>query len=230
MALPHAHEHTSHYAMASGEHDHMEMMEENERKTRWAHFANIGLGLWLAASPLVYDAVTNETVSATVRAVTVERGLPPVDWRAGILLASDVITGLLIAVFGALSLSKRSAWFAQWANVALGLWLLFAPLLFWSPSAAQYQNDLIVGTLVIAFAVIVPMMPGISMTGMMDAKVIPPGWTFCSSTGAQRLPIAAMGLIGLLIARFLTAYQLGHVDYVGEPFLAGDPLDIKNGT
>jgi len=226
----HAHAHASHAATAMNGHDHMEMMEEDARKTRWAHFANIGLGLWLAASPLVYDAVTSETVSATVRAVTVERGLPPVDWRASILLASDIITGLLIAVFGALSLSKRFAWFAQWANVALGLWLLFAPLLFWSPSAAQYQNDLIVGTLVIAFAVIVPMMPGMSMAGMMDPKVIPPGWTYCPSTGAQRLPIAAMGLVGLLIARFLTAYQLGHVDYVWEPFFAGDPLDVKNGT
>jgi len=209
----HAHIHAGPDAMAMGEHDQMEMMGEDARKTRWAHFANIGLGLWLAASPLVYNAVTSETVSATVRAVTVERGLPPVEWRASILLASDVVTGFLIAVFGALSLSRRFAWFAQWANVALGLWLLFAPLLFWSPSAAQYQNDLIVGTLVIAFEVIVSMMPGMSMAGMMDPKVVPPGWTYCPSTGAQRLPIAAMGLVGLLIARFLTAYQLGHVDY-----------------
>jgi nucleoside-diphosphate-sugar epimerase/uncharacterized membrane protein len=227
---PEAGAHAGHEAMAMGDDDHMAMMEGDARKTRWAHFANIGLGLWLAASPLVYDAVTNETVSATVRAVTVERNLPPIDWRASMLLASDVVSGLLIAVFGALSLSKRTAWFAQWANTALGLWLLFAPLLFWSPSAAQYQNDLIVGTLVIAFSVIVPMMPGMSMAGMMDPKVVPPGWTYCPSTGAQRLPIAAMGLIGLLIARMLTAYQLGHVDYAWEPFFAGNPLDPKNGT
>lgn len=222
--------HAGHDAVAMGGHDHMAMMEETARKTRWTHFANIGLGLWLAASPLVYDAVTNETVSDTVRAVTVDRSLPSVDWRADMLIASDIASGLLIAVFGALSLSKRTGWFAQWANAALGLWLLFAPLLFWSPSAAQYQNDLIVGALVIAFSVIVPMMPGMSMAGMMDPKVVPPGWTYCPSTGAQRLPIAAMGLIGLLIARMLTAYQLGHVGYAWEPFFAGDPLDVKNGT
>jgi len=65
---------------------------------------------------------------------------------------------------------------------------------------------------------------------MMDPKVVPPGWTYCPSTDAQRLPIAAMGLIGLLIARMLTAYQLGHVDYAWEPFFAGDPLDPRNGT
>lgn len=208
----------------------MAAMEADARRTRWAHFANIGLGLWLAASPLVYDAVTEETVSATVRAVTQERGLPSVEWRAGALMASDVVSGLLIALFGALSLSKRTSWFAQWANAGIGIWLLFAPLFLWSPSAAQYNNDLLVGALVIAFAVIVPMMPGMSMAGMMDPKVVPPGWTYCPSTGAQRLPIAAMGIIGLLIARMLTAYQLGHVDFVWEPFFAGDPADPRNGT
>jgi nucleoside-diphosphate-sugar epimerase/uncharacterized membrane protein len=211
-------------------HDHMAMMEEDERRTRWAHFANIGLGLWLAASPLIYDAVTTETVSATVRAVTDERSLPSVEWRAGVLMASDVVSGLLIALFGALSLSKRTAWFGQWAVTFVGLWLLFAPILFWSPSAAQYNNNLLVGALVIAFSVLVPMMPGMSMAGMMDPKVVPPGWTYCPSTGAQRLPIAAMGLIGLLIARMLTAYQLGHMDYAWEPFFAGNPGDPKNGT
>src|ERR687885_197992 len=80
-------------------HDHMAMMEGDARRTRWAHFANIGLGLWLAASPLVYDAMTSDSVSATVRAVTVERGLPSVEWRAGVLMSSDIVSGLLIALF-----------------------------------------------------------------------------------------------------------------------------------
>ncbi|UEM21382.1 NAD-dependent epimerase/dehydratase family protein [Skermanella mucosa] len=213
-----------------GGHDHMAMMEQDARRTRWAHFANVGLGLWLAASPLVYDAVSSETVGAAVHAVTEERGLPSVEWRAGALMASDIVSGLLIALFGTLSLSKRTAWFAQWAVTFIGIWLLFAPLLFWSPSAAQYQNNLLVGSLVIAFSVLVPMMPGMSMAGMMDPKVVPPGWTYCPSTGAQRLPIAALGLIGLLISRMLTAYQLGHVDYAWEPVFAGNPLDPKNGT
>lgn len=211
-------------------HDHMADMDADALRTRWVHYANVGLGLWLAASPLIYDAMTSDSVSASVRAVMLERQLPSIEWRANMLLASDTICGLLIAVFGVLSLSKRTAWFAQWANTVIGIWLLFAPLLFWSPSAAQYQNDLLVGALVISFAVIVPMMPGMSMAGMMDPKVVPPGWTYCPSTGAQRLPIAALGLVGLLISRMLTAYQLGHVDHVWEPFFTGNPLDPKNGT
>ena len=211
-------------------HDHMAMMAQDAARTRWAHFANMGLGLWLAASPLVYGGTTTDQVTATVRAVTTERSLSSVEWRAGVLTASDVAVGLLIVAFAAMSLSRRTAWFGQWANACLGVWLLFAPILFWSPSAAQFQNDLLVGALVIAFSVLVPMMPGMSMAGMMDPKVIPPGWTYCPSSGAQRLPIAALGLIGLLIARMLTAYQLGHVDHAWEPFFGGSVSDLKNGT
>ncbi len=215
--------------MAHGPDDHLGMMDEDARRTRWAHYANIGLGLWLAASPLAFQAAST-TVGPLVLAVTEERGLPPVEWRMQALAMSDVVSGLLVALFGALSLSRRTAWFAQWAVAFTGIWLLFAPLVFWSPSAAQTQNDLLVGTLVIAFSVLVPMMPGMSMEGMMDPKVVPPGWTYCPSTAAQRLPIAAMGLIGLLISRMLTAYQLGHVDGVWEPFFAGSLQDPRNGT
>ena len=214
----------------AGGHDHMAMMDADARRTRWAHFANIGLGAWLAASPMIYDAVTSETVGAAVRAVTVERGLPSIDLRADLLMASDIASGLLLMLFGALSLSKRTAWFGQWAACFVGIWLLFAPILLWSPSAAQYQNDMLVGALAIAFSVLVPMMPGMSMAGMMDRKSIPPGWTYGPSTDAQRLPIAALGLIGLLIARMLTAYQLGHIDSAWEPFFGGSPADPRNGT
>lgn len=219
------------HGVEGAEHDgHMAMMVRDERRARWAHYANIGLGLWLASSPIIYDMATAAGVSDTVRVVTVERGLPPIEWRAAALAISDVASGMLIALFALLSLSKRSAWWAPWAVTFVGLWLFFAPLIFWSPSAAQYQNDLIVGALVIAFSVLVPMMPGMSMAGMMDPKSIPPGWTYSPSTDAQRLPIAALGLIGLLISRVLTAYQLGHIDGVWEPFFGGALSNPKNGT
>lgn len=218
------------HASHGGGHDHMAMMDADARRVRWAHFANIGLGLWLAASPLIYDGMGAAAASPLVRAVTEDRGLASLDARATALVLSDLLSGLAIAAFGALSLSRRTAWFAQWANTFVGLWLLFAPMLFWTPSAAQYLNDTLVGVLVIAFSVLIPMMPGMSMAGMMDPKNIPPGWTYCPSTWAQRLPIALLGLIGLLISRILTAYQLGHIDAVFEPFFGGDPANLKNGT
>lgn len=222
----------NHGAVAHGDAHagHMAMMERDERRTRWAHVAAIGLGAWLAASPLVYDATTSEAVSAGVRAVTAERGLPSIEWRASALMLNDLLTGLAIMLFGALSLSKRTAWLGQWANAFAGIWLLFVPLFFWTPSAAHYLNTMIVGAGVIALAVLVPMMPGMSMAGMMDPKSIPPGWTYSPSTDAQRLPIVVMGLIGLLISRHLTAYQFGHIDDAWEPFFMGSAADPQNGT
>lgn len=210
--------------------DHMAMMEADEKKVRWVHFTNIGLGLWLAASVFVYDAMSAATVSDSVRLVTADRGLPPVDWRAHALFISDLVSGLLIALFGALSLSRRTKSWTQWATTIVGLWLFFAPMIFWSPSAAQYLNDTLVGAAVIAFSVLVPMMPGMDMAGMMDPKSIPPGWTYSPSTFAQRLPIAYLGLIGLLISRVLTAYQLGQIDAAWDPFFAGSAADPRNGT
>lgn len=214
------------HQMAGEMHD----MDGPQRGTRWTHFAVIGLGLWLAASPGVYDVVSVETARASVVAVSIERGLPSIEWRANALALSDMLSGIALMIFGAMSLSKRTAWLGQWATAFIGIWLLFAPLFFWSPSAAQYLTNLLVGTLVIAFAVLVPMMPGMSMEGMMDKKSIPPGWTYSPSTDAQRFPIVAMGIIGLLISRMLTSYQLGHIDVAWEPFFSGSLADPKNGT
>lgn len=214
------------HPMAGDMHD----MDGPQRETRWTQFAVIGLGLWLAASPGVYDVVSAETARASVVAVTLERGLSSIEWRAGTLAISDMLSGIALMIFGAMSLSKRTAWLGQWATAFVGIWLLFAPLVFWSPSAAQYLTNLLVGILAIAFAVLVPMMPGMSMEGMMDKKSIPPGWTYSPSTDAQRFPIVAMGIIGLLISRMLTSYQLGHIDVAWEPFFSGSLADPRNGT
>ncbi|WP_197422645.1 MULTISPECIES: hypothetical protein [unclassified Phenylobacterium] len=54
------------------------------------------------------------------------------------------------------------------------------------------------------------------------ATSAPPGWTYSPSTYLQRLPIIVLGAVGFVLARILTAYQLGHVDGVWEPFFAGD--------
>jgi len=214
--------------------DHHEMMREHAKDMRrmhfdmlWVHYFNILLGAWLATSPFVFGTFQEETFSAAVMQVTQERGLWEPALRSALTAWSDVISGLLIMAFGALSLSPRFAW-AQWANTAVGIWLLFAPLIFWTPSAAVYANDIMVGALVIAFAILVPMMPGMSHEGMMDSSDMPPGWTYSPSTYLQRMPIIVLGAIGFFIARTLAAYQLGHIDGVWEPFFSGDAA--RDGT
>ena len=214
-------------------HDHAAMMKSMRKghfDMLWVHWFNILLGAWLVASPFAFGGFGQSEFSSAVLRVTAERGLADPALRSTLLATSDVISGLLIMLFGALSLSPRFS-LAQWANAAMGTWLLFAPLVFWAPSAAAYTNDTFVGALVIAFAILVPMMPGMSMAGMMDKSDLPPGWTYSPSTYLQRLPIIALGAFGFLIARTLTAYQLGHIDGVWEPFFLGVPdASPLNGT
>lgn len=88
--------------------------------------------------------------------------------RALLMTWSDLISGSLIMLFAILSL-KRISW-AQWANAAMGTWLMFAPLLFWSPSPASYGTGLLVGGLVIAFSVLVPMTSGMSIVSGMTER------------------------------------------------------------
>ena len=193
------------------------MMADMHRKTLWVHFVTIGLGLWLTTAPFAFDNFSAGTFSSTVYQVTQDRHLADPALRLAWLGWSDLVSGILIVIFGMCSLSSRLSW-AQWANTAVGIWLLFAPLVFWAPDPFSYNNDILVGSLVIAFSVLIPMMPGMSHAGMMDDSDTPPGWTYAPSTYLQRLPIAALALVGFLISRHLTAYQLGHIDYVWDPF------------
>jgi hypothetical protein len=85
---------------------------------------------------------------------------------------------------------------------------------------------------VIALAVLIPMMPGMSMAGMMGKPDVPPGWAYTPSSWLQRMPIGVLALIGFFTARVLGAYQLGHIDSVWEPFFAGSGAmkGVMNGT
>lgn len=199
---------------------HTDEMRKMHFGMLWVHFLSIFFGLWLVTTPFVFGTFGQEVFPDAVLRVTQERGLWDPALRNGILVWSDLASGALITLFGALSLSPRFSW-AQWANTVVGIWLLFAPLVFWSPSAAVYVNDTLIGALVITFAILVPMMPGMSHEGMMDGSDVPIGWSYCPSTYLQRLPIIALAVVGFFIARYLAAYQMGHVDRIIEPFFAG---------
>jgi hypothetical protein len=205
---------------------HMGGMGTMHCQTLWTQFVVIALGAWLLTSPLQF-ALFDPAAAATVRDVTSERGLWEPALRNALIGWSDITVGALLMLFGALALSPRLAW-AQWATTALGVWLLFAPLIFWTPSAAAYINDTAIGALAIIFSILVPMMPGMNHAGMMDRSTVPPGWTYSPSSWLQRLPIIALAFFGFLIARYLAAYQLGQIGAVWEPFFSGGAG--KNGT
>jgi nucleoside-diphosphate-sugar epimerase/uncharacterized membrane protein len=213
---------------------HQTMMDEHAKGMRamhfdmlWVHWLTMGLGLWLATAPFAFGTFGQTEFSSTVLGVAQDRHLWAPALHSTLTAWNDVVCGGLIMLFAVASLSPKNGW-AQWANACIGTWLLAAPLILWTPSAAVYANDTLIGALVIAFTMLVPMMPGMSMEGMMDRTDVPPGWTYCPSTYLQRMPIIALGCIGLVLSRILAAYQLGHVGHVWEPFFGGDAA--RNGS
>ncbi|MBI5716956.1 MAG: NAD-dependent epimerase/dehydratase family protein [Burkholderiales bacterium] len=173
---------------------HLAEMTELRKGTLWTHFVAAFLGLWLACSPFALGYA----------------GEPA-------MRTSDVASGALVVAFAALSMARRFGW-AQWANALVGCWLLAAPLVFWTTSPAAYVNDTLVGTLVISLAILVPHMPGMSPVGMAVGPDIPPGWDYSPSDWTQRLPIIVLAFAGFFIARYMAAYQLGHIPSAWDPF------------
>ena len=165
------------------------------RQWIWRDFANITLGVWLVSSPFTLGYTES-----------------PMVW-------SDVISGTVIAIVATLTLFPRFD-LGRWVLCLVGIWLLLAPLLFWTRDPAAYANGNLIGGLVIAFSVLIPMMPSrvhhrVMMTPGPD---IPPGWSYNPSGWIQRGPIIAMALIGFFLSRYLAAYQLGHIEDVWDPF------------
>jgi len=162
--------------------------------TPWAHFfAAVILGVWLITSPFTLD------------------------YRSIALGWSDVISGTLMIALATITLVRGWAW-APWANSLVGVWLLFAPLLFRAPTGAAYTNDTLAGILVIAFVLLMPGMPG-SMR-MLPGPDVPPGWSYNPSSWPQRAPIIVLAFVGFFLSRYMAAYQLGYIDSIWDPFFS----------
>ncbi|MFN3817849.1 NAD-dependent epimerase/dehydratase family protein [Blastomonas sp.] len=175
-------------------------------ETRWAHFVNIALGLWILVQPVI---------------VQVEE--PALFW-------SEIVLGAALIGFASLSLSWRMAW-ARWASAAVAAGIMAIPFVFWTTNPASFLSDTLVGALAFGLAVGTRPEPGTSVVAAMTGPDVPSGWTYNPSSWVQRVPIILLALIGLLIARYLTAYQLEQIDGVWDPFFAGLPADpSKNGT
>lgn len=164
---------------------------------RWSFWLCGLLALWLLSSPVTM-AYANTAVGA-----------------------SELASASAILILSASRLSRRSqaaTGAARWALAAIGLWLTVAPLVFWSAEAASYANGMLIGTLVMICAVIVP-----SVLSDRDPErepgsgPVPAGWTYNPSSWKQRAPIIGLAFAGFLMARYLSAFQLGHIRSVWEP-------------
>ena len=165
-------------------------------KVVWPHFANMVLGLWLVTSVFALD------------------------YRSQALRISDIASGALVILLATLSLSNRPSanFWAPWANSLVGVWLLFAPLVFWAPTAAAYANDTLLGALVIVFAILAPGMPMPRKMSMITGPDVPSGWSYNPSSWPQRAPIITLALLGFFLSRQMAAFELGHTSSFADPF------------
>jgi nucleoside-diphosphate-sugar epimerase len=152
----------------------------------WPHVANVFLGLWLIGTA------------------------PALGVTMPMLLWSDLVSGAAAVLFSALAM--RHEW-ASWVVCGVGLWVMSAPLLFWSPSAAAYNNGLLAGALIVGFAIVVPRLGHDS-----PGSGVPPGWSYNPSSWLQRLGIVFLAMIGFFLSRYMAAFQLGHIADPWDPF------------
>lgn len=194
-----------------------EMLQMHHQHTLWIYWTLVVLGAWLIVAPFSLGYL-NERLWVDPSG---GRGV----WfseethtalRAWLMAGSDVLCGLALVFFGWRSLRPNRP-YSLWAACGVGVWLTMAPVLFWAPTAVSYLNDTLIGAWVIALTILIPGMPNMIMY-MQMGPATPAGWSYNPSSWPQRWIMIATGLLGWIVSRYLTMFQLGYIDYVWDPF------------
>lgn len=223
--------HNSHKTSAADDehhgerHDPERMLEQHHQQMLWVPLLVAVLGAWLISSPFVLGYTNTGLAGPDVTRITTVRDLPSIASRGAAMMWSDIVSGAALILLSFLWLIKARRLWAPWAASFVGVWLLFAPLVFWAPTAGVYGNDTLIGVLVIALTVLIPGMPGM-MLMMQPGPEVPPGWSYNPSAWLQRAPIIALGWIGVFLSRHLAAYQLGYVDVAWDPIFRNQTMRI----
>ncbi|MER8609084.1 NAD-dependent epimerase/dehydratase family protein [Mesorhizobium sp. M0028] len=207
--------------------DEVEVETERHRAaTLWAPLTNVAIGLWLVAAPFTLGLF--DPASAPIPPALGHEIASP-ETRDGRLGISEIVSGLAILSLALVGMRRR--WHGlQWITASIGVWVMFAPLLFWTTSAGAYATDTLAGMLIVAFAVMVPPTPGISRRALAADDDRPLGWSYSPSLFTQRIPIIGLAFVGLFVSRYLAAYQLGHIDGLWEPFFGPGETPAGNGS
>lgn len=175
--------------------------ERHFQRFLWVHYVVVLLGVWLVASPFTFGY-----------------------WDVPGFVWSDVGSGLLLVLFGFLSLSPRRLW-APWAAFGVGAWLNLAPLVLAAPEASIYLNNTFVGILAVALSILIPDVPG-SAAFRKAGPDIPPGWSYNPSSWLQRMPLVVLAVGGWFMSRYLAAYQLGYIEWAWDPFFGDGSVRV----
>lgn len=208
------HEHGGHHMSRE---QRLDMLRTHHEQTLWIPWTLLILALWLLAAPFTFGylapALWNDPSGGRGAWFSDETHTA---LRARLMLWSDLVSGAVLLVFGwrTLTPNRPVSW---WVCCGVGVWLTFAPVLFWAPKAAGYVSDTVVGMLVIALTILIPGMPNMVMY-MKHGPPTPPGWSYNPSSWPQRWVMIVLGFFGFVVSRYLAAYQLGYITYVWDPF------------
>lgn len=202
--------------------DRLSMLRMHHQQTLWVYWTLPLLGIWLIAAPFSFGYLNEslwmdpsggrgpwfaENPSDEMRSL-----------RAWLMTFSDVISGLLLIVFGWRSLTPNRP-VSLWTCCLVGVWLTLAPVVFWAPTASAYMNDSLVGIFVMSLTILIPGMPNMIMY-MQHGKATPPGWSYNPSSWPQRAIMIGLGFAGFIVSRYLAMFQLGYIDYIWDPFFS----------
>ncbi len=201
--------------------DRMQMLKDHHKQTLWVYWVIVLLGFWMIASPITFDYGMNVVEPAGGRDVW----LSLAD-RIAAMYWSDIISGILLVVFGWRSL-KPNRPYSVWFICFIGIWISMAPLIFWAPTAVSYYNGTMVGVLIIALSILIPGMPNM-ITFMKMGGNVPTGWSYNPSSWPQRAIMIGLAFIGWLASRYLGAFQLGYIDTAWDPFFGEGTLNVLN--
>lgn len=214
--------HGSHgHGMSRDDRHHMLVM--HHKQTLWIYWALVILGFWVLVSPLTfsYGKATVDPSGGRDLWLTLSQRVSFMTW-------SDIISGLLLVVFGWRSLTPNRP-VSLWICCGIGVWLTFAPLMFWAPSAAAYLNATFVGALVIALSILIPGMPNMIMYMQMGGDQ-PPGWSYNPSSWPQRWILIVLAFAGWLVSRYLGAFQMGYIEHAWDPFFGESTRRVLNSS
>jgi hypothetical protein len=172
-------------------------------KTLWTYVVNGILAIWLISQPFLLN------------------------YKSAALMKSDIISGFTVILVEILAFVPRLA-LLRWGTAVVAFWLLLAPLIFWSPTPTTYLVDTLIACLFIAFAILIPGLPG--RAGIhLSGPDKPPGWSYNPSSWIRRWFGIALALVGFFLSRYLAAHQLGYIPHVWDPFF-GDGSDKVTGS
>lgn len=217
-------------AMMHGEHgqpggDHgmtdqqrREMLQMHHKKTLWIYWTLIVLALWLLTSPFTFGYLNEELwVDPSGDRGAWFSDQTHTELRAKLMAGSDLLSGLVLLVLGWRSLRPNRP-VSVWGCCFVGVWLTMAPVMLWAPTAGAYLNNTIVGAWIIGLTILIPGMPNMIMYMQMGGES-PPGWSYNPSSWPQRWIMIVLAFAGWLVSRYITAFQLGYIDYVWDPLV-----------